>query len=61
MSLSIVLRMLKLCRCLCEEPDKMYNNTIEQALDSFKLKEQSNSAYKELLENTGNSNENSNL
>ena len=39
----------------------MYNYTIEQALDSFKLKEQSNNAYKELLENTGNSNENSNL
>ena len=43
------------------EYNKMYNYTIEQALDSFKLKEQSNSAYKELLENTGNNNENSNL
>ena len=43
------------------EYNKMYNYTIEQALDSFKLKEQSNSAYKELLENTGNDNENSNL
>ena len=43
------------------EYNKMYNYTIEQALDSFKLKEQSNTAYKELLENTGNNNENSNL
>ena len=43
------------------EYNKMYNYTIEQALDSFKLKEESNSAYKELLENTGNNNENSNL
>ena len=43
------------------EYNKMYNYTIETALDSFKLKEQSNTAYKELLENTGNDNENSNL
>ena len=43
------------------EYNKMYNYTIEQALDSFKLKEQSNTAYKELLENTCNNNENSNL
>ena len=43
------------------EYNRMYNYTIEQALDSFKLKEKSDSAYKELLENTGNNNENSNL
>ena len=43
------------------EYNKMYNYTIETALDSFKLKEKSDSAYKELLENTGNDNENSNL
>ena len=43
------------------EYNKMYNYTIETALDSFKLKEKSDSAYKELLENTGNNNENSNL
>ena len=43
------------------EYNKMYNYTIETALDSFKLKEKSDSAYKELLENTGNKDENSNL
>ena len=43
------------------EYNRMYNYNIEQALDSFKLKEKSDSAYKELLENTGNNNENSNL
>ena len=43
------------------EYNKMYNYTIEQALDSFKLKEQSNNLIKKLLENTGNTNENSNL
>ena len=43
------------------EYNKMYNYTIETALDSFKLKEKSDTAYKELLENTGNDNENSNL
>ena len=43
------------------EYNRMYNYNIEQELDSFKLKEKSDSAYKELLENTGNNNENSNL
>ena len=43
------------------EYNKMYNYTIETALDSFKLKEKSDTAYKELLENTGNNDENSNL
>jgi hypothetical protein len=43
------------------EYNKMYNYTIETALDSFKLKEKSDIAYKQLLENTGNTNENNNL
>lgn len=43
------------------EYNRMYNYTIEQALDSFKLKEKSDIAYKQLLENTGNTNENNNL
>ena len=43
------------------EYNKMYHYTIETALDSFKLKEKSDVAYKQLLENTGNTNENNNL
>ena len=43
------------------EFNKMYNYTIESALDSYKLKELANDSYKKLLENTGNTNENSNL
>ena len=43
------------------EYNKMYHYTIETALDSFKLKEKSDLAYKQLLENTGNANENNNL
>ena len=43
------------------EFNKMYNYTIESALDSYKLKELANDSYKKLLENTGNDNENSNL
>ena len=41
--------------------NKMYNYTIETALDSYKLKDMANESYKKLLENTGNTNENSNL
>ena len=43
------------------EFNKMYNYTIEAALDSYKLKELANDSYKKLLENTGNTDENSNL
>ena len=43
------------------EYNNMYHYTIETALDSFKLKEKSDLAYKQLLENTVNTNENNNL